>query len=104
MLMRLTTETKLSLKTTEFWAMVAVIAGILVSSWIVGLGEGNGNPKVDAFPANRDWLYVAIVAVGYMVSRGLAKSGSRDAYWSDQSDLPQTRDDANSPLARGLDS
>jgi hypothetical protein len=101
--MRLTTETKLSLKTTEFWAMVAVIAGILVSSWIVGLGEGNGKPNVDAFPANRAWLYVAIVAVGYMVSRGLAKSGSRDAYWSDRGDRPETQD-TDSRLARDLDS
>lgn len=101
LLMRLSTETKQSLKTTEFWAMVAVIAGILVSSWIVGQGEGNGNANVDAFPATRAWLYVAIVAVGYMVSRGLAKSGSEDRYWSDVS---ETRTDADSPLARGSDS
>lgn len=102
MLMRLTSETKHSLKTTEFWAMVAVIAGILIASWIVGLGDGNGTHNVDAFPAQRAWLYVAIVAVGYLVSRGLAKSGSRDAYWSDGSDLPET-DDANSGLARSGD-
>ncbi|HET7128549.1 MAG TPA: hypothetical protein VFJ93_05695, partial [Gaiellaceae bacterium] len=88
--MRLTTETKHSLKTTEFWAMVGVIGGILIASWIVGQGEGNGNSRVDAFPAHRAWLYVAIVAVGYMVSRGLAKSGSRDSYWADRSDLPET--------------
>jgi hypothetical protein len=86
--MRLTTETKHAAKTTEFYAMVAVIAGILISSWIVGLGDGNGNANVDAFPAVRAWLYVAIVAVGYMVSRGLAKAGSRDAYWSTGEDLP----------------
>jgi hypothetical protein len=98
MLMRLTTETKHSLKTTEFWAMVAVIAGILIASWIVGQGDGNGNGNVDAFQAQRAWLYVAIVAVGYMVSRGLAKAGSRDAYWSDGSDLPG--DDADSRLSR----
>jgi hypothetical protein len=29
---RLSTETKHSLKTTEFWAMVAVVAGILIAS------------------------------------------------------------------------
>ena len=104
MLMRLSTETKQSLKTTEFWAMVAVIAGILVSSWIVGKGNGNGTHNVDAFPAQRAWLYVAIVAVGYMVSRGLAKSGSRDSYWADSSDLPETDDGRDAPLARGLDS
>ena len=91
-LMRLSSETKHSTKTTEFYAMVAVIAGILVASWIVGQGEGNGNANVDAFPAVRAWLYVAIVAVGYMVSRGLAKAGSRDAYWSRGEDLPGAGD------------
>jgi len=87
-LMRLSTETKHALKTTEFWAMVVVIVGILIASKIVGQGDGNGNANTDAFPAVRAWLYVAIVAVGYMVSRGLAKAGSRDPYWSDGSDLP----------------
>src|SRR3954465_6533736 len=99
-LMRLTSETKHSTKTTEFWAMVAVIVGILIASWIVGQGDGNGNSNVDAFPAQRAWLYVAIVAVGYMVSRGLAKAGSRDAYWSDGSDVPGVNDDADARLGR----
>jgi hypothetical protein len=103
MLLRLSTETKHSLKTTEFWAMVGVIAGILIASWVVGQGDGNGNTNADAFPANRAWLYVAIVAVGYMVSRGLAKSGSRDPYWAGRGDLPET-DDSDAALARGLDS
>src|SRR3954447_23359137 len=90
LLMRLTSETKHSTKTTEFYAMVAIIAGILIASWIVG--QGNGNANVDAFPAVRAWLYVAIVGVGYMVSRGLAKAGSRDPYWSTGDDLPGARD------------
>jgi len=90
---RLTTETKHAFKTTEFWAMVAIIAGILIASWVVGQGDGNGNPDTDAFPAQRAWLYVAIVGVGYMVSRGLAKAGSREPYWADESDLPGARDD-----------
>jgi hypothetical protein len=103
MVMRLTSETKHSLKTTEFWAMVAVIVGILIASWIVGQGDGNGNSNVDAFPAQRAWLYVPIVAVGYMVSRGLAKAGSRDAYWSDGSDVPGVNDDADARLGRADD-
>jgi TRAP-type C4-dicarboxylate transport system permease small subunit len=90
---RLSTETKHALKTTEFWAMVAIIACILIASWIVGQGDGNGNADVDAFPAQRAWLYVAIVGVGYMVSRGLAKAGSREPYWADESDLPGGRND-----------
>jgi hypothetical protein len=91
MLMRLSSETKHSLKTTEFWAMVGIIAGILIASWIVGQGDGNGAANVDAFPASRAWLLVAIVGVGYMVSRGLAKAGSRDPYWADENDLPDQR-------------
>ena len=88
-LTRLTTETKMAFKTTEFWAMVAIIVGILIASKMIGQGDGNGNNNADAFPAVRAWLYVAIVGVGYMVSRGLAKAGSRDPYWADSDDLPQ---------------
>lgn len=90
---RLTTETKHAFKTTEFWAMLAIIAGILIASWVVGQGDGNGNADTDAFPAQRAWLYVAIVGVGYMVSRGLAKAGSREPYWADEGDLPGNRND-----------
>jgi len=28
-------------------------------------------------------LYGTILTVGYMISRGIAKSGSRDPYWDD---------------------
>ncbi len=93
LLMRLTTETKQAFKTTEFWAMVAVIVGILIASKVVGQGDGNGSANTDAFPAVRAWLYIAIVAVGYMVSRGLAKAGSRDPFWATRDDLPGRGDD-----------
>jgi hypothetical protein len=66
-------ETKHSSKTTEFYAMVGVIAAILIACWYVGRDS-----VTDAFPAERGWLYVAIVASAYMISRGLAKSGSRE--------------------------
>jgi hypothetical protein len=74
---RLTTETKSSLKTTEFWAMVGVIVAILISAAVINGGDTSGT---DEFVAKQAWLYVAIVAVGYMISRGLAKSGSREPY------------------------
>jgi hypothetical protein len=89
---RLTTETKHAFKTMEFWAMVAIIAGILIASWIVGQGDGNGNDNADAFPAQGAWLYVAIVGVGYIVSRGLAKAGSHEPYWAGENDVPGARD------------
>jgi hypothetical protein len=87
---RLTTETKQAFKTTEFWAMAALVAGILIASWVVD-GEGGGG---DAFPAVRAWLYVAIVASAYIVSRGLAKAGSSEPYWADRDDLPGGSDRA----------
>ena len=85
---RLTTETKHSFKTTEFFAMLALIAGILIASWVIGDDNSGGGTGEDAFPAVRAWLYVAIVGSAYMISRGLAKAGSRDPYWADRRDIP----------------
>ena len=73
---RLTTETKAATKTTEFWAMVGVIVGILASAALITGGDSDG----DEFIARQAWLYVAIVAGAYFVSRGLAKSGSHEPY------------------------
>jgi hypothetical protein len=81
---RLSTETKSALKTTEFWVMVAVVVAILVSAQ--SISGGDTAPGTDSFVAKQAWLYVAIVAVGYMVSRGLAKSGSREPYDEDADD------------------
>ena len=58
-------ETKPSFLTTEFYAMIGSIAAILVAA-----------AQADNFEAPRAWTLVAAVAIGYMVSRGLAKSGS----------------------------
>jgi hypothetical protein len=59
------TETKLSLMTTEFWAMGGVIAAILIAA-----------QQLDHFSGQEAWTLIAAVAIGYMLSRGLAKSGS----------------------------
>ena len=75
---RLSTETKAAPKTTEFIAMVVVIVGILISAAMIKGGDTGGT---DEFIARQAWLYVAIVAAGYMISRGLAKSGSREPYF-----------------------
>jgi hypothetical protein len=71
---RLSTETKAAFKTTEFFAFVAVLAGILVAGAVVDSTDADG------YGARQVWLYATILTVGYMVSRGLAKSGSRDPY------------------------
>jgi hypothetical protein len=82
---RLTTETKQAFKTTEFWAMVGVVIAILVSAAAIKGGDTGGT---DEFIARQAWLYVAIVAGAYFISRGLAKSGSRDPY-------TESRDEGN---------
>jgi hypothetical protein len=76
-LRRYTTETKQALKTSELWVTLAVIGGILISAAAIKGGDTDGT---DEFIARHAWLYVAIVAFGYVVSRGLAKSGSHEPY------------------------
>jgi hypothetical protein len=74
---RLTTETKASFKTTEFFAYLAAVVGVLIAAGVVD--EAN----VGGLGARQAWLYVTILTVGYMLSRGLAKSGSREPYTAD---------------------
>ena len=66
-----TVETKPAFKTTELIAYVVVALGILIASAVVDQNEdGQG------FGADKAWLYLTLLTVGYMVSRGLAKAGS----------------------------
>jgi hypothetical protein len=79
---RRATETKQAFKTSEFWAMVGLIVAILVSAAVINGGD-NGT---DEFIARQAWLYVSILGAGYFVSRGLAKSGTREPYSDDPGD------------------
>ncbi len=66
-------ETKGAFKTTEFIVYVVAVVGVLIASFLVNTTD----PGEGYFRADRAWLYVVILSIGYMVSRGLAKSGSR---------------------------
>ena len=66
---RISTETKAAVKTTELVFFIVVTVAVLVASQIA-----------DDFDAQHAWLYASLLTVGYMISRGLAKSGSRDFY------------------------
>lgn len=71
-------ETKPAFKTTEFIAYVVMVLGVLIASLVVdGNGNGDNGSGGDFFRADRAWLYVTMLTIGYMVSRGLAKAGSR---------------------------
>jgi hypothetical protein len=64
------TETKSAYKTTEFIVYVLAVLGVLIASMIVD----------QSFGADPAWRYVTYLTVGYMISRGLAKAGSREPY------------------------
>ena len=49
---------------------------VVVTAFVVG-ADDNG---VDAFGAAQALQYVTFLTIGYMVARGLAKSGSRSRY------------------------
>ncbi len=67
----MSTETKSSYKTTELIAFVVAVLGVLIASAVVDESD---------FGSQEAWFYVSLLTIGYMVSRGLAKSGSREAY------------------------
>jgi hypothetical protein len=78
---RRTTETKAAFKTTEFIAYVVAVVGVFIASIVVdGNGNGDNGAAEDFFRADRAWLYIVLLTIGYMVSRGLAKAGSRESY------------------------
>jgi hypothetical protein len=82
---RLATETKQAFKTTEFWVYVVAVLAVVIAG-TVDDSEGT------EFGADKVWLYVTLLTIGYMIARGLAKAGSRDPYWDD----PNATSDAGS--------
>ena len=49
------------------------VVGVLIASFLVSTTDAHE----DYFRADRAWFFVVLLSIGYMVSRGLAKSGSR---------------------------
>jgi uncharacterized ion transporter superfamily protein YfcC len=66
---RESTETKASTKTSEFFVYLAAVLAMLIASLVV-----------DGFNATEGWMFFTFLSIGYMISRGLAKSGSREPY------------------------
>ena len=75
---RVSTETKASFKTTELIAYVVAVLGVLIASAVAD--------EASDFGTQEAWLYISLLTIGYMISRGLAKSGSRD-YYDDTVDI-----------------
>jgi len=60
-----TDETKSAYKTTELAVAVVTAIAVLIASKIA-----------DDLDAHEAWRLVTFIAIGYMISRGLAKAGS----------------------------
>ena len=76
---RLGSETKASTKTTEFFLYLAAVAAIVITAFVVGDNGTEGGGEGDPFGAEHAMRYITFLTIGYMVARGLAKSGSRDS-------------------------
>lgn len=67
-----------ALKDPEFLVFVVVSLAVLIAAAVVDNGEdGQG------FGADKAWLYVTLLAVGYMLSKGIAKAGGRSRHRSE---------------------
>ena len=64
--------------TTVFFVSLALVAAVVIATAIVD------EPNARAYGARQAWLSATVLTVGYLVSRGLAKSGSRDRYTEDR--------------------
>ena len=53
-----------------------VLAVVLTANFY----DGDGNTGGDPFGATTAMRYVVYLTIGYMIARGLAKSGSRERY------------------------
>ena len=70
-------ETKPSFKTSELAVYVVAVLGVLIASYVVG--DRAANDGSDIFAADKAWWYITLLTIGYLVSRGLAKAGSRSS-------------------------
>ena len=68
------TETKAFYKTSEFMVWVASVIGVLVVTYTDGSGSLSNW---------HGWLLVTILSAAYMLSRGFAKSATREPYRED---------------------
>jgi hypothetical protein len=65
-------ETKTFLLSSEFWVFGIAVAAMLFAAY-----------ALDDLRDATAWRYCAFIAIGYIVSRGIAKAGTRREYTSD---------------------
>ncbi|MGY2081794.1 hypothetical protein [Modestobacter sp. SYSU DS0657] len=73
--LRPSTETKSALRTTEFLAYVGAVLAVVITALAVN-DDGRGGE--DPFGAESALRYITYLTIGYLLARGLAKSGSHE--------------------------
>jgi hypothetical protein len=71
-------ETKPFFLTSEFWLSLAMIVGAAIAA---GTSE--------SIDARLFWTLAAAITIGYVISRGIAKSGTKSRAWDPRDDLMQ---------------
>ena len=69
-------ETKPFFLTSEFWGAVIACVGIAITA-----------ASSDAFGSWRAWVLITAIVVGYQLSRGIAKSGTKSRSWDPREDM-----------------
>ena len=69
-------ETKPFFLTSEFWGSVALIVGLAIAA---GSSDGIDDRLF--------WILAAAITIGYVLSRGIAKSGTKSRSWDPREDL-----------------
>jgi hypothetical protein len=69
-------ETKPFFLTSEFWGTVALIVALAI-------GAGTS----EDIDGRLFWILATAVTIGYVVSRGIAKSGTKSRSWDPRDDL-----------------
>ena len=64
------TEAKSGFKTSEFFVMLAFVAGVLLTTYA----------DEDSLSRTDGWRYAAFAVAAYVISRGLAKLAVREPY------------------------
>ena len=69
-----TPETKEFFKTSEFAVWLLTIIGLLIAGAVITGGDD------DEFTASLVWTLITVLSFGYIISRGISKSGTRRGY------------------------
>ena len=69
-------ETKPFFLTSEFWAAVLLVVGAAIAAG-----------SSDSIDAQGFWTLATAVTIGYLLSRGIAKSGTKSQSWDPREEL-----------------